>query len=156
RKTRCTCRPARAPGGCRLLSPEANRRAEVGLVPVAHATPERPRSMFDTLLVKVVLTPALIGAASLAGRRFGPAVGGWFVGCPMNSAPITLFLALSHGPEFAAAAATGAMAGALSQAAFCLTWGWLAGRGGWPVALASSSIAFGISTAALRFLTLPA
>lgn len=110
----------------------------------------------DTLVVKLVLTPALIGAASLAGRRFGSAVGGWLVGFPMTSAPIALFLALGHGPAFAASAATGAMAGALSQAAFCLTWGWLAAnRRGWPIALAGASAAFGVATAALRFVALP-
>lgn len=110
----------------------------------------------DTLVVKLVLTPALIGAASLAGRRFGPAVGGWLVGFPMTSAPIALFLALGHGPAFAASAATGAMAGALSQAAFCLTWGWLARTHRWPLALAGATAAFGVSTAALRFVALPA
>ena len=74
----------------------------------------------------------------------------------MNSAPIALFLALSHGPRFAASTATGAMAGALSQAAFCLTWGGLAGTNRrWPVALAGASAAFGISTAALQFVALP-
>jgi hypothetical protein len=34
----------------------------------------------DTLALKLVLTPTLIGAASLAGRRWGPAVSGWLVG----------------------------------------------------------------------------
>ena len=47
----------------------------------------------DTLVLKLVLTPTLIGTASLAGRRWGPAVSGWLVGFPFTSAPVALFLA---------------------------------------------------------------
>lgn len=36
----------------------------------------------DSLLLRIVVTPALIGAASLAGRRWGQAVSGWLVGLP--------------------------------------------------------------------------
>jgi hypothetical protein len=108
----------------------------------------------DTLILKVVLTPALIGMASLAGRRFGPAVGGWLVGFPLTSAPVALFLTLSHGPAFAAAAAAGTMAGTVSQAAFCVVYSWLAQRYRWPLPLAASSLAFALSTAALGRVTL--
>jgi len=108
----------------------------------------------DTLVLKIVLTPALIGMASLAGRRFGPAVGGWLVGFPLTSAPVALFLTLSHGPAFAAAAAAGTMAGTVSQAAFCVVYSWLARRHRWPLPLAVSSLAFAVSTAALGLVTL--
>lgn len=108
----------------------------------------------DTLILKLVLTPALIGMASLAGRRFGPAVGGWLVGFPLTSAPVALFLTLSHGPAFAAAAAAGTMAGTVSQAAFCVVYSWLAQHHRWPLPLAVSSLAFGVSTAALGRVTL--
>ena len=108
----------------------------------------------DTLILKVVLTPALIGMASLAGRRFGPAVGGWLVGFPLTSAPVALFLALGHGPAFAATAAAGTMAGTASQAAFCVTYSWLAQRYRWPLPLAGSTLAFAVSTAALGLVTL--
>src|SRR5918992_1631966 len=74
----------------------------------------RPAMPPDTLVLKLVLTPLLIAAASLAGRRWGPAVSGWFVGLPLTSGPIAFFLALEHGVAFAAAAAVGALAGALA------------------------------------------
>jgi hypothetical protein len=32
------------------------------------------------LALKLILTPLLIGGASLAARRWGPAIGGWLVG----------------------------------------------------------------------------
>ena len=108
----------------------------------------------DSLVLKLVLTPALIGAASLAGRRWGPAVSGWLIGFPFTSAPIAFFLAINQGVAFAAAAAAGTMAGAISQAAFCVAYGWLAARG-WPIALGVSCLAFALSTAALQGLALP-
>src|SRR4030095_16985660 len=90
----------------------------------------------------------------LAGRRFGPAVGGWLVGFPLTSAPVALFLTLSHGPAFAATAAAGTMAGTVSQGAFCVAYSWRAQRHRWPLPLAVSSVAFAVSTAALGLVTL--
>ncbi len=104
----------------------------------------------DILLLKLILTPALIAAASLAGRRWGPAISGWLVGLPLTSAPVAFFLALAHGTAFAAAAALGILAGTISQVAFCLTYGWLAPRFGWPLTVAAGSLVFAASTAALQ------
>ncbi len=104
----------------------------------------------DTLMLKVVLTPALIAAASLAGRRWGSVISGWLVGLPFTSAPIIFFLALSQGAPFAAATATGTLAGGVSQVAFCLMYSWLAWRGGWLWALVGGSLAFAVSTVALH------
>jgi hypothetical protein len=109
----------------------------------------------DTLALKLVLTPVLVGTASLAGRRWGPMVSGWFVGLPLTSGPIAFFLALNDGVAFAAATAVGTLAGAISQAAFCLAYGWLAWRCGWLVAVLASCLVFAASTAALQRLTLP-
>ncbi len=114
----------------------------------------------STLVLKLVLTPALIGTASLAGRRWGPAVSGWLVGLPFTSAPITFFLALSDGTGFASTVALGTMAGTVSQAAFCVTYGRLASREGlaarlgWPGALLGGSAAFALATLVLQGLTL--
>jgi hypothetical protein len=109
----------------------------------------------ESLALKLVLTPLLIGAASLAGRRWGPAVSGWLVGLPLTSGPITFFLALSHGTAFAAATAAGILAGTISQAAFCLVYGWLALRSGWPLSALASGLAFVAATAALEPLAIP-
>jgi hypothetical protein len=109
----------------------------------------------DTLALKVVLTPTLVGTASLVGRRWGPAVSGWLVGLPLTSGPVAFFLALNQGGAFAAATAAGTLAGTISQAAFCLTYAWLAERRTWPLALAAGCLAFTASTAALQNLALP-
>ena len=110
----------------------------------------------EGLVLKLVVTPALIGAASLASRRWGAAVGGWLVGVPFTSGPVALFLALDHGPSFAASAAVGMLLGTISQAVFCLAYSWSAGRGApWPAALLSGCAGFVASTAVLGLLGLP-
>src|SRR2546426_10628529 len=77
-------------------------------------------SLDGALALKLVLTPLLVGAASLAGRRWGSAGGGGVLRIPFTAAPIALFLALDHGPRFAAVAAVGIMAGTASPSALCL------------------------------------
>lgn len=106
------------------------------------------------LALKLILTPALVGAATLAGRRWGSAIGGWLVGIPFTSGPIAFFLALEHGPRFAAAAAAGIMAGTASQVAFGLAYAWMATRRDWIACLVIATLAFAIVTAALDGISL--
>lgn len=108
------------------------------------------------LALKLVLTPVLVGAASLAGRRWGPSVGGWLIGIPFTSGPVAFFLALSPGPRFAAAAAVGTMAGAASQAAFCLGFAWAAQRLSWAPTVLIAAAAFAAATVVLDIVMLPA
>jgi hypothetical protein len=110
--------------------------------------------MTDTLPLKLVLTPILIAAASLAGRRWGQAVGGWLVGLPLTSGPVAFFLAIDQGAGFAAAVAVGSLTGALAEVAFCLAYGWSA-RHGWLVALGAASAAFALAAFGLQRLALP-
>jgi hypothetical protein len=105
--------------------------------------------------MKLVLVPAIIGAASLAGRRWGPAVSGWLVGLPFMSAPVIFFLALAHGGAFAADTAIGTLAGGLSLAAFCVSYHLIARRFPWPAAIAGSLIALGGANQALQYLDIP-
>lgn len=108
----------------------------------------------NTLALKLVITPILIGAASLAGRRWGPAVSGVLVGLPLTSGPVAFFLALSHGPAFAQSATLGVLWGTLSQCVFSLAYGWLALRRGWPAALLAGSGAFLAATLLFQQITL--
>jgi hypothetical protein len=103
------------------------------------------------LALKIVLTPVLIGAASLAGRRWGEAVGGWLVGLPLTSGPVAFFLALDYGPQFAGDAALGSLAGVVAQAAFAVAYAWAAGWLRWPAALAIGAIGFALSGALLQW-----
>jgi hypothetical protein len=101
-----------------------------------------------------VVTPLLIGAATLAGRRWGQSVGGWLVGLPLTTGPVAFFIALGQGEAFAAAAAVGSLEGAAAEAAFCVCYGRLAARVGWPLGLLAGTGAFAAVGAALQALAL--
>jgi hypothetical protein len=104
----------------------------------------------ESLTLKLVVTPALIGAASLAGRRWGQGVSGWIVGLPLTSGPVAFFLVIDHGAAFAAAAAVGSMVGTIAQAGFCLGYGRLAFRVPWPLALLAGIGVFAAAAVALQ------
>jgi hypothetical protein len=63
------------------------------------------------LLLKLIVTPLIVGGASYAARRWGPAVGGWLVALPLTSAPVLFFLAVEQGTAFASEAAIGTLVG---------------------------------------------
>lgn len=106
-------------------------------------------------LVKILVTPALIGLASLAGRKWGHAISGWLVAIPLTTGPIVFFLALSYGPQFAADTAAGILTGCFSLVAFTMVYAELAQRWTWAPTLALASLAFFVLTAFLRNLRLP-
>jgi len=104
----------------------------------------------DTLILKLVLVPVLIGVVSLAGRRWGPAVGGWLAGLPWTSGPVALFLAFEQGTAFAAQAAQGTLLGLVSVFAFCVVYTRIARSQGWAVSVLSGWGAFFAATLALN------
>ncbi len=110
----------------------------------------------DTLILKIVATPALIALASLVGRRWGSAVSGWLIGLPLTSAPIVFFLALDQGASFAASASVSVLAGSMSGIAFALIYARLALRLNqkWPVCLIGGYVAVLGITFVLQFLTI--
>ena len=108
----------------------------------------------NTLSLKLLLTPTLIGLASLAGRKWGAAVSGWLVGLPLTSAPITLFLALEHGTAFASRAALGILLGLTSVAVFCVAYSWLAFRLSWLPAMLAGWFLFFVTTFLLQEVSL--
>jgi len=106
------------------------------------------------LALKLVLTPALIGVATVVGRRFGPSISGWLVGLPFTSGPVSLFLALEQGTSFAAAAAAGSIGGVAASAVFAVAYATMARRSGWPASLTVASLAFAAAVVGLRALPL--
>ena len=101
-------------------------------------------------IFKILLTPALIWAVSLAERRWGATVSGLLIGLPLTSGPVALFIALQYGTGFARQTASGILLGAISVALFCLTYGWLAAqRQPWPLAMLGGWLATVLATLAL-------
>lgn len=109
----------------------------------------------DIFVLKLILAPLIIGSASMAGRKWGPAVSGWIVGMPLTSGPVIFFVALSHDAAFAANAVLGVISGGLSLVAYTLTYAWVSTRFRWQIALASSLIVFALSTTLLQNFTFP-
>ena len=105
----------------------------------------------QNVALKVVLTPLLVGGASLAGRRWGHQIGGWLVGLPLSSGPVAYFLATEHGTGFAAQAAVGMLAGTTSQVAFALAYR-AAARRGLLAAFTTGCVAFAAATVGLTYL----
>jgi hypothetical protein len=108
----------------------------------------------DNLTLKLVATPALIGTATLVGRRWGQSVGGWLVGLPLTTGPVAFFIALEQGTAFGAAAAAGSLGGAVAETAFAVAYGRSAGRGGWLRSLLVGSAAYAGVAAVLQGLAL--
>ena len=109
----------------------------------------------NVLVLKLILAPLIIGSASIAGRRWGPAVSGWIVGMPLTSGPVIFFLALSHGVAFAESSALGVLSGGISLVLYALAYAWLATRFRWQVAIVGSILIFSLTTLYLQTVVIP-
>ncbi len=101
------------------------------------------------LLLKLTLTPLIIGGATLAARRWGPAVAGWIVSLPLTSGPVLFFIALDHGPAFAAGTAVGTTLGLGAIAAYSLAYAAASARGP-ATAVAAAAAVYALAGAALQ------
>ncbi len=111
--------------------------------------------MDNTFVLKLILTPALIGAASLAGRKWGHAISGWMVALPLTSGTVVFFIAISHGAAFALVTSLGILSGGISLAVFSLSYAWLAVFQKWPLTLFVSTALFLGSTFVLKSVVIP-
>ncbi len=111
--------------------------------------------MDPLFLLKLATMPVVIVAATLAGRRYGAAVAGLILGLPIVSGPISVFVAVEQGIEFARAAASGTLLGLVALATYCLSYGFAARRFAWPGALACGLVATASMAWLLDALALP-
>ncbi len=106
--------------------------------------------MSFVLALKLALVPALIGAVTLAGRRWGPSVAGWLSAFPIVAGPILYFIAVEQGSMFVARAAVGTLSAVLAILAFGISYSWAATRYSWHTSLVAG---FGAYLVAVAFLT---
>ena len=95
------------------------------------------------LVLELVVAPALVGAATLAARRWGQRTGGLVSAFPAIVGPVLLVAALDHGAAFAASAANGTLLGLVALAGFALVYARAAARSAWPPSLAGAWAAAG-------------
>jgi hypothetical protein len=88
-------------------------------------------------LLEVVVAPALVGASTLAARRWGQGIGGLVSAFPAIVGPVLLIAAHDHGSTFAAQEASGTLLGLVALSGFALAYGRTAPRAGWPASLAA-------------------
>ena len=93
-------------------------------------------------LLRLALVPLVVWAASVAARRWGHAASGYLGGLPLIGGPITLFLALAHGTQFAARSALFTLAAIAAQASHLLALSHVGRRSGWLAALLAGWSAF--------------
>lgn len=98
----------------------------------------------EILLLKLIITPLIIGGASLVARRWGSAVAGCLAGLPITSGPISVFLALEQGAPFAASAAHGSLLGISGSIIFCLVYALGAERLRWPASFSLALAAYAL------------
>ena len=119
-------------------------------LPFSQPTPRLGQIGNDVLFLKLLLVPVLVGAVTLAVRRWGPAAGGWLAGLPVVAGPVLVFYAVEQGTRFAAQAAEGTLAGLLATTAFVVTYAIISARLTWPLCVAIGWTAFAVATLALQ------
>lgn len=103
-------------------------------------------------LFKIFAVPILVALATLAIRRWGAAIGGLLTGLPFLTGPISYFLALDHGIDFAISANTGVILAVAAVGPWAVAFYWLAGSFQWPVCLIGGLTAFGATSLVLQAL----
>lgn len=103
---------------------------------------------------KILAVPVLVALATLAIRRWGAAVGGLLMGLPIMTGPISLLLAIDHGPTFAARTTVGVLVAVTAMGPFALMAYWTAERVPWPACIGAAIAAFGVVSWLLQSLAL--
>ena len=104
--------------------------------------------------LRLALVPAAVWAASLAARRWGHTASGYLGGLPLIGGPITLFLAIDLGVEFAARSALFTLAAIVAQAAHLLAVAHVGRTRRWVAALGSGWLAFAAVSCTVALLPL--
>ena len=106
-------------------------------------------------LLKLALVPTAVWLASLAARKWGHTVSGYLGGMPLIGGPITLYLALDHGPAFGATSALVTLAAIAGQAAHLVAMVYVGRRFGWLPGLLAGWASFAMIGMLLAHLVFP-
>ncbi|MES2684063.1 MAG: hypothetical protein V4650_11140 [Pseudomonadota bacterium] len=108
--------------------------------------------MFSAAIAtKLFVSPLLIGLASLAGKRWGPAISGLLGGLPLVGAPVVLVLWMADGQATALRAALTAPIGVWATMVYLLVFGFASRRFRWWGALGIGWVSYLAMAAALHY-----
>jgi hypothetical protein len=85
-----------------------------------------------TVVLELLLAPALVGVSTYAASRWDDRVGGVISAFPAIVGPLLLVGATTHGSDFAARAATGVLIGLVSLSGFVVAYARVSRRCAWP------------------------
>ena len=105
-------------------------------------------------ITKTLLTPMLLALCTVVSHKWGDVVGGWLLGLPLASGPVSFFLFLQHGPGFAASAARFTLLGFVAVSVFCVSYLAMARTRAWPTSSVVAVVACLSATGALAFVHL--
>ena len=106
-------------------------------------------------LLKLALVPLVVWLASVAGRRWGHSVTGWISGLPLIAGPISIFLALDQGAQFAADAAAATLQVTGAAALHCFVFAHASRRFDWVASLLLGWTSFVAGAAVLAAVPMP-
>ena len=104
------------------------------------------------LILKLLLTPFLIYAVSLAARVWGHRVSGWLTSLPLIAAPIAAVLLVEQGTDFVVRASVATLVSLPAIAVYIAVFALVARRHGWAASLFSGWSAFITCAIPLSFL----
>ncbi len=107
------------------------------------------------LLLKLLLAPGLVAAATYVARHLGHRAAGLIGGLPVVAGPVLLIYAVEHGEQFAQTAAASTVLGLISSVTFGVVYAGTARRASPWVALTAASLAFAAATSTLSRFDLP-
>ena len=84
------------------------------------------------------MVPLVILIVSQATKLWGPTIGGLLTGLPIVVGPITFFLALEYGPDFALVSALSTLLGVIALSIFCFVYSWCSTKLNWFLSLSVS------------------
>ncbi len=102
------------------------------------------------LILKMVMTAAIVVVASVAVERSGPFIGALIAALPTAASATYIILALEHSPAFVATSAVGSVAGNAVVALFALCYTVLAQRHGVVLSIAVATLVWFCAAAASR------
>jgi hypothetical protein len=70
------------------------------------------------LVIKILLSAALVAAATIVQRRYGHRASGFLVGLPITTAPYLMLVSIEHGAPFTAHSAQGVLQGQIALVLF--------------------------------------
>jgi len=106
------------------------------------------------LAAKALLAPVLLAVCTFVAWKWGSAAGGWLLGLPLISGPVSAILFIEHGPLFAEHAARGALLGMVAAGVFYSAYSLAAEGRRWWESLALAGAACVAVAAALSSVTL--